>query len=135
MISPPHLEVANIVREHGSQLLARYRTSADQRQVLRALVRCRTAVLGGHVARCDHCPHQQVAYNSCRNRHCPKCQGSVAAKWMQDRTAELLDVPYFHLVFTLPEAVAAVALQNPRLVYGILFQAASQTLLEVACQS
>lgn len=126
------LEVADIVRKHSAQLLAQYRTSTAQRRVLRALVRCRTAALGGHVVRCDHCPHQQVSYNSCRNRHCPKCQGSVAAKWMQDRTAELLDVPYFHLVFTLPEPIAAVALQNPRLVYGILFRAASQTLLEVA---
>ena len=126
------LEVAQIVRAHGAEFLARYGTSSAQRRVLRDLTRCRTAALGGHVERCDHCPHERAAYNSCRNRHCPKCQGSVAAQWMRDRADELLDVPYFHVVFTLPDSVAALALQNPRLVYGFLFRAAAQTLLEVA---
>ena len=126
------LEVADIVRAHGQEFLARYRVPTDRRRVLADVASCRTATLGGHVERCDSCPHEKVAYNSCRNRHCPKCQGSVAARWMQDRSEELLDVPYFHVVFTLPDEIAAIALQNPRVVYGILFQAVGQTLQEVA---
>ena len=126
------LEVADIVREHGDDFFARYRVPFDRRRVLADVARCRTATLGGHVEQCNSCPHEKVAYNSCRNRHCPKCQGSVAARWMQDRSEELLDVPYFHVVFTLPDEIAAIALQNPRVVYGILFQAVGQTLQEVA---
>lgn len=126
------LEVADIVRAHGSDFLAHHRTSPAQRRVLKDLACCRTATLGGHVERCDSCSHERIAYNSCRNRHCPKCQGSVAAQWMQDRAQELLNVPYFHVVFTLPDCIAALALQNPRIIYDILFRAASQTLLEVA---
>ena len=93
---------------------------------------CRTAALGGHVDGCHACGHQQISYNSCRNRHCPKCQGAARANWLKARADELLPVPYFHLVFTLPEVFSLLALQNPRVVYGILFRAASQTLLEVA---
>lgn len=126
------LEVADVVRKHGDDYLARYGGTAAQRQVLRAIQNCRTAVLGGHVEECDQCGHQRVAYNSCRNRHCPKCQGPACARWMQARAAELLPVPYFHLVFTLPSALSPLALQNQRVVYGLLFQAAAQTLLEVA---
>lgn len=126
------LEVADVVREHGDEYLARYGGTAAQRRVLRAVQNCRTAALGGHVEACDQCGHQRVAYNSCRNRHCPKCQGPACARWMQARAAELLPTPYFHLVFTLPNALGPLALQNQRVVYGILFQAASQTLLEVA---
>jgi hypothetical protein len=128
----PRLEVADVMREHGDEYLAKHGATAAQRQVLRAVQNCRTAALGGHVEACDHCGHQRVAYNSCRNRHCPKCQGSACARWMQARAAELLPVSYFHLVFTLPNALGPLALQNPRIVYGILFQAAAQTLLEVA---
>ena len=128
----PKLEIADIVKEHSADFLSRYHASPMQRRVLKAITVCRTEALGGHLHRCRHCPHMDIAYNSCRNRHCPKCQGSVAAKWMLDREAELLDVPYFHLVFTLPESIAALALQNQRLVYGILFRASSKTLLEVA---
>lgn len=126
------LELARIVREHGAEFLARCRVNRTQGRVLRDLVRCRTAMLGGHVEQCGHCPYQRVAYNSCRNRHCPKCQGSVAARWMQDRTEDLLNVPYFHVVLTVPQVVAELALQNPRVVYWILFRAAAQTLLNVA---
>jgi len=126
------VELADIIRAHGKEFLARHAASTAQRRVLRDLARCRTASLGGHVQRCDRCLHARIAYNSCRNRHCPKCQGSAAAQWMQDRTAELLDVPYFHVVFTLPAALAPVALQNPRLVYGLLFRAVGRTLLDVA---
>lgn len=126
------LEITDVISQHGADFLSRYHATPAQRRVMKAIIRCRTAALGGHVQHCRHCPHMDIAYNSCRNRHCPKCQGSVAAKWMLDREAELLNVPYFHLVFTLPESVAALALQNPRLVYGFLFQASSKTLLEVA---
>jgi hypothetical protein len=125
-------EVADVMREHGDAYLARFGATAAQRQVLRAVQNCRTAALGGHVEACDHCGHQRVSYNSCRNRHCPKCQGSACARWLQARAAELVPVPYFHLVFTLPNAVGPIALQNQRVVYGLLFQAAAQTLLEVA---
>ena len=97
-----------------------------------AVQNCRTAALGGHVEACDHCGHQRISYNSCRNRHCPKCQGPATARWLEARAAELLPVPYFHLVFTLPAALGPLALQNPRLLYGLLLQATSQTLLEIA---
>jgi hypothetical protein len=132
MTRPPRLEVADVFREHADEYLARYGATAAQRQVLRAVQNCRTAVLGGHVEACDRCGHQQIAYNSCRNRHCPKCQGPATARWLRAREAELLPVPYFHLVFTLPAALGPLALQNPRVVYGLLLQAAAQTLLEVA---
>ena len=97
-----------------------------------AIERCRTAALGGHVERCDDCGHQRIAYNSCRNRNCPKCQGLARAQWLEDRQAELLDVPYFHVVFTVPEAVATIAFQNQTVVYDILFRAASETLRTIA---
>ena len=93
---------------------------------------CRTAALGGHVEECDQCGHQQIAYNSCRNRHCPKCQATAAAQWMEAREAELLPVEYFHVVFTLPAALGPIALQNPREVYGLLFRAAAETLQQIA---
>jgi hypothetical protein len=126
------LEVADVFREHGDDYLATHGATAAQRKVLRAVQNCRTAVLGGHVEACDQCGHQQIAYNSCRNRHCPKCQGSAMARWLAARAAELLPVPYFHLVFTFPAALGPLALQNPRVLYGLLLRAAAQTLLEVA---
>ena len=126
------LEVADVFRKHADEYLATYNASKTQHQVLRAIQNCRTAVLGGHVEACDRCGHQQVAYNSCRNRHCPKCQGPATARWLNARESELLPVPYFHLVFTLPAALGPLALQNPQQVYGLLLQAAAQTLLEVA---
>ena len=126
----PTLELAEIVQRHGDRIDSEL--SGAQRRILRAISSCRTAALGGHVESCDHCHHQRIAYNSCRNRHCPKCQGSACARWMADREQELLDVEYFHVVFTLPDAFNALALANKRIVYGVLFDAVSHTLLEVA---
>ena len=130
----PLLEVADVIRSYGPAYLDAYGevTSAGQQRVLRELARCRTAALGGHVEACDECGHRQIAYNSCRNRHCPKCQGPACARWMEDRAAELLPVEYFHVVFTLPSGLGPIALQNPRLVYGTLFRAAAETLLQLA---
>jgi hypothetical protein len=130
----PRLEVADILRRHADALLERYGDglSHDRRRVLRDITACRTAALGGHVEECDRCGHRQVAYNSCRNRHCPKCQATAAAEWMEARQAELLPVEYFHLVFTLPTTLNPIALQNPRVVYGLLFRASSETLQQVA---
>ena len=128
------LEIADVFRDGQSSFVAQYEHTLrpEQRQVLRAIVRCRTAELGGHVQRCNDCGHQRIQYNSCRNRHCPKCQAIARAAWMEARQAELLPVPYFHVVFTLPEEIRPLALQNKRVVYGILFRAAAETLQEVA---
>jgi hypothetical protein len=123
------LELAEVVRRHGHRL---GQVSGEQERILRAIVSCRTAALGGHVQTCDHCQHQRIAYNSCRNRHCPRCQGSACARWMEERARELLPVEYFHVVFTLPDTFNALALANKRVVYGVLFDAAAATLLEVA---
>ena len=128
------VEVADVFRDGESAFIARYGHAlrGEQRQALRAVIRCRTAELGGHVQRCDACGHQRIQYNSCRNRHCPKCQALARAAWLQKRESELLPVPYFHVVFTLPHELAPLALQNQRVIYGLLFQAAARTLLEVA---
>ncbi len=125
-------EVADVIRECGAAYLKRYRPSREQWQVLNAVVQCRTAALGGHLNRCDRCAHEVPVYNSCRNRHCPKCQGAARADWLEQREQELLDVEYFHVVFTLPSELAPMALQNRRAVYGMLFRAASETLLTLA---
>jgi hypothetical protein len=125
----PALELADVIRRHGSRLSG---ISTEQQRVLRRLAACRTAALGGHVETCDHCQHQRMAYNSCRNRHCPKCQASACARWMEARAAELLPVEYFHVVFTLPDVFNRLALGNKRVVYRTLFKAVAQTLLEVA---
>jgi len=124
----PSLELADVVQRHGHRLAA----DAQQQRILAAITACRTAALGGHVQTCDHCQHQQIAYNSCRNRHCPKCQASACARWMQERQEELLPVEYFHIVFTLPDVFNALALANKCVVYGVLFEAVSQTLQQVA---
>ena len=127
-------EVADIFRRYG----AAYRESHDaslctaQRRVMSAIELCRTAALGGHVERCDHCDHQRICYNSCRDRHCPKCQSLARALWLDDRRSELLDTQHFHVVFTIPQSIAAIALQNKEIVYGILFRAASETLRTIA---
>lgn len=130
----PALEVADIIRAHGDDFRrAHARTlSALQKRVLNALERCRTEALGGHLEQCDRCGHQRIAYNSCGNRHCPKCQSLARAKWLDQRRGELLPVEYFHVVFTLPNELAALALQNKRLLYGILFQAAAESLQSIA---
>jgi hypothetical protein len=133
-MTPPRFEVADVIRAHGGEFLDTYgdTTSPEQRRALTDLARCRTAALGGHVEECDRCGHRQVAYNSCRNRHCPKCQAAEAARWVEDRAAELLPIEYFHVVFTLPAALAPIALQNPRVVYGLLFRATAETLRQIA---
>ena len=131
---PSGLEVADIFRSVGP---AYRRDHADglsrgQRCVMSAIERCRTAALGGHVEQCDACGHQRVAFNSCRNRHCPKCQSLTRAQWLEARQAELLPVDYFHVVFTVPQEIAAIAYQNKAVVYDILFRAAAQTLRTIA---
>jgi hypothetical protein len=130
----PAVEVADVIREHGEAFLATHgdRLSAVQHKALRDLAACRTAVLGGHIQRCRDCGHQRPAYNSCRNRHCPKCQAASRAQWLDQEALFLLPTEYHHVVFTLPPEVAAVALAQPTLVYDLLFQAASATLREVA---
>jgi len=133
-VARAHLEVADILRRHAEAYRKRYRsgTSLPQWRVIRALQQCRTAALGGHIAQCDRCGHQVISYNSGRNRHCPKCQSLAKARWLEARRAELLPVPYYHVVFTLPDSLAPLALQNKRLVYDLLFQTAAQTLLAIA---
>src|ERR1051325_5942345 len=128
----PPLEVADIFRQHGHDFRLTPPLLPEQRGVMRAIERCRTASLGGHVEQCDACGHQRIAYNSCRNRHCPKCQSLARARWLQARLDDLLPVQYFHVVFTFPEQLAAVALQNKRVVYNLLFAAASETLRTIA---
>jgi hypothetical protein len=124
--------VADILRAHGAAYQADHRVSAEQAAVMRHLVICRTAALGGHVDACDRCGFQRVSYNSCRDRHCPKCQAAKRTQWVQQRLARLLPVPYFHVVFTLPEQLKPLALRNRRRVYELLFRAASATLLQLA---
>jgi len=132
----PALEVADILRDHGPAWRAANagHVSLGQMKVMSAIERCRTAVLGGHVARCENaaCGHTIIAYNSCRNRHCPKCQGAAARQWMEERAAELLPVAYFHVVFTLPSVIGDIAYQNKAVIYDLLFKAASETLLTIA---
>ena len=111
MTRPP-LEVASIFRQYGPRWRATHRLPLQHLRVMRAIETCRTAALGGHVERCGHCSHTRVSYNSCRNRHCPKCQSLARAKWLEQRKAELLPVEYFHVVFTIPEALAGIAFQN-----------------------
>jgi hypothetical protein len=133
-MSRPRLEVADIFRRHGAAWRAdnEGHLSLGQRRVMTAIELCRTAALGGHVERCDDCGHTRVAYNSCRNRHCPKCQWTAAQAWLEAREAELLPVPYFHVVFTLPAAIGAIAYQNKAKVYALLFTAAAETLTTIA---
>jgi Putative transposase/Transposase zinc-binding domain len=130
----PGLEVADIFRRHGAawRTANEARLSLAQRRVMTAIEICRTEALGGHVERCEDCAHTRVAYNSCRNRHCPKCQWAAAKRWMEARQAELLPVPYFHVVFTLPAALAVIAFQNKAQVYGLLFKAAAEALTTIA---
>jgi hypothetical protein len=131
------LEVADIFRRHGEG----YRQSHDahlgrvERRVMSAVEMCRTARLGGHVQQCEDCEAVRIAYNSCRNRHCPKCQGQASRDWLADRQADLLPVGYFHVVFTVPQAIAAIAFQNKQTVYAILFRAVAETLRKLATDS
>jgi hypothetical protein len=130
----PAVEVADVIRQYGDAFLAQYGSTltAAQRQTLSALAACRTAALGGHVERCADCGHQRIAYNSCRNRHCPKCQALARARWLEREAQLLLPVPYYHVVFTLPQEVAELALANRVVLYNALFQAASAPLRDVA---
>ncbi|MGQ0671502.1 MAG: IS91 family transposase [Hyphomicrobium sp.] len=132
----PALEVADIFRDHGAAWREANcgHVSLGQLKVMSAIESCRTAALGGHVARCENtaCRHTAIAYNSCRNRHCPKCQGAAAREWMEARAAELLPVPYFHVVFTLPSAIADVAYQNKAVIYDLLFKASAETMTTIA---
>jgi hypothetical protein len=130
----PTLEVADIFRARGDSFIDRNATriSYQQLNVMRAITRCRTAALGGHVDRCTRCGHQAISFNSCRNRHCPKCQAQARQRWLADRERELLDTSYFHVVFTLPHELSMLALQNKLVVYDLLFRASAATLLEVA---
>lgn len=131
---PVGLEVADIFRQVGPAYRAEHAAalSRGQRRVMSAIERCRTAALGGHVEQCDSCGHQRISFNSCRNRHCPKCQSLVRAQWLEDRQTELLPVEYFHVVFTVPQEIAAIAYQNKALVYDILFRATAETLRTIA---
>jgi Transposase zinc-binding domain len=124
------LEVADIFRRSGPQYRQTHGAalSQAQRRVMRSIEVCRTAALGGHVEQCASCGHQRIAYNSCRDRHCPKCQSLARAQWLEERRAELLETDYFHVVFTIPQEIAALAYQNKRIVYNILFRATAETL-------
>ena len=130
----PGLEVADIFRDYGSAWRRAHagHMSLGQLKVMSAIENCRTAALGGHIARCADCTYTTIAYNSCRNRHFPKCQGAAARDWLADREAELLPVPYFHVVFTLPAAIADVAYLNKAVIYDLLFKAAAETTLTIA---
>ncbi|KAI5915583.1 IS91 family transposase [Thauera sp. 2A1] len=131
---PSGLELADIFRQLGPAYRRDHvaALSRGQRRVMSAIERCRTAALGGHVEQCDACGHQRIAFNSCRNRHCPKCQSLTRAQWLEDRRAELLPVEYFHVVFTLPQEIAAIAYQNKAAIYDLLFRATAETLRTIA---
>jgi Putative transposase/Transposase zinc-binding domain len=133
-VARPALEVADIFRDHGAawRRANAGHVSLGQLKVMSAIESCRTASLGGHVARCEDCAHTTIAYNSCRDRHCPKCQAAAAREWLEAREAELLPVPYFHLVFTLPAQIADIAYQNKAVIYDILFKASAETMLTIA---
>lgn len=128
------MEVADIFRRYGAAYRDQHGASMSiaQRRVMTAIEVCRTAALGGHLERCDQCGNERNCFNSCRDRHCPKCQSLARAQWIEDRQSELLEVPYFHVVFTVPEEIAAIAYQNKEAVYGILFRATAETLRTIA---
>jgi hypothetical protein len=130
----PRLEVGDVFRRYGEAYRQQHAGSLfrDQLRVMTAIERCRTAALGGHVEQCDQCHFQRIAFNSCRDRHCPKCQSLARARWIEERQAELLDTQYFHVVFTVPEEIAAIAYHNKKVVYDILFRATSETLDTIA---
>ena len=128
-IASIRITLADLVRAHGDAYRRTHRLAAVQTVALRAIAACRTALLGGHRETCDHCGATRICYNSCRNRHCPMCQSQASARWIEARRAELLPIPYFHVVFTLPHALNALAQGNPRVIYALLFRAAADTLL------
>ena len=133
-MSRPQIEVADVVRQHGEAFLARYghTLSGAQHRALRAIELCRTAALGGHLTQCDRCGHQEQAYNSCRHRSCPKCHSAAQAAWLEARQGEVLQTPYVHVIFTLPQHLSSLVLHNPQVLYPVLFRSVSQTLLDIA---
>jgi len=131
-VGRPVFELADIFRKHGDRYRRARRLPLEQLRLMRAIEVCRTSALGGHADQCGQCDYKRISYNSCRNRHCPKCQNRERAKWLESRQGELLPVEYFHVVFTVPEAIARIAFYNKKAVYGMLFRAASETLLTVA---
>jgi hypothetical protein len=128
----PAFELADIFRRYGAAYRESHRVTYGQDRVIDAIVNCRTAAMGGHVEQCDQCPYTRISYNSCRNRHCPKCQSLARANWVEAREAELLPVEYFHVVFTIPAELARIAYYNRKVVYDILFKATSETLATIA---
>jgi Putative transposase/Transposase zinc-binding domain len=130
-VSRPAFELADIFRQHGEAYRQSHKLPLPQLRVMRAIELCRTSALGGHAEKCGHCDYTRIAYNSCRNRHCPKCQNTERAKWLESRREELLPVEYFHVVFTIPEQLARIAFYNKEIVYGILFRAAAETLTTI----
>src|ERR1039458_9614156 len=130
----PVLEIAAILRRPGPAWRAAHagHVSLDQLKVMSAIETCRTAALGGHIEGCEDCGHSRIAYNSCRNRHCPKCQGAAAREWLAEREADLLPVPYYHVVFTLPAQISDIAYQNKAVIYDLLFKASAETLITIA---
>ena len=133
----PHLEVADIFHAHGADWRKANvgHVSLAQLKVMSAIEHCRTSALGGHVERCEDCAHTRISYNSCRNRHCPKCQAAAARRWLEEREADLLPAPYFHVVFTVPAMIATMALQNKAAVYDLLFKTAAETMTTIAADS
>lgn len=131
-MSRPAFELADIFRQHGDRYRQARSLPLQQLRVMRAIEVCRTSVLGGHADKCGQCDYTRISYNSCRNRHCPKCQNTERTKWLESRQGELLPVEYFHVVFTVPEPIARIAFYNKEVVYGMLFRAASETLLTIA---
>jgi hypothetical protein len=136
-MTPPAIEIADVIRAYDSTELQGegLRVSSEQSKVLNALAVCRTAALGGHHLQCSDCGHRDISYNSCRNRHCPKCQGAARRQWLEARKNDLLPVQYFHVVFTLPQEVASIALQNRRRIYNLLIRCAAETLQQTAADS
>jgi hypothetical protein len=128
----PAFELADILRQGGGAYRDNHRMTHDHNRAIDAIVNCRTAAMGGHLEQCDQCPYTRISYNSCRNRHCPKCQSLARAKWVEARKAELLPVEYFHVVFTIPEQLARIAFHNRKVVYDILFKATAETLATIA---
>lgn len=126
------VEIQDIFSQHGEKYCRKHNLSSHVRNVIHNIVECRTSQLGGHVDECDECGHTRISYNSCRNRHCPKCQTLNKEKWIQNRKEDLLPIPYFHVVFTIPEELNYLTLTNQKELYSILFRATSETLLELS---
>ena len=131
-MSRPAYELADIFRQYGSGYRKTRKLPRQQLRVMRAIETCRTSALGGHVEKCSQCDYTRISYNSCRNRHCPKCLNTERAKWLHSRQEELLPVEYFHVVFTVPDQIARIAFYNQAMVYSLLFRAAAETLLTIA---